>query len=112
MLCTEDRIRKIQARKIKIIKNDIKKKIKKNRFAKKYTGLASLRAFYLKNFTIQNNNTKDNKKPKQKEEKHWLFMDSPLENLVGGGGRGGLMYKKIQAREKLKGKNSCMQSNL
>lgn len=59
-----DRIRKIQARKIKIIKNNIKKKIKKKRFAKKYTGLASLRAFYLKNFTVQNNNTKDNKKPK------------------------------------------------
>lgn len=63
----EDRIRKIQARKIKIIKNNIKKKIKKKRFAKKYTGLASLRA---------------------------------------------LTYKKIQAREKLKGKNSCMPSNL
>ena len=37
-------------------------------------------------------------------------MDSPLENLVGGGGA--LTYKKIQAREKLKGKNSCMPSNL
>ena len=42
-------------------------------------------------------------------------MDSPLENLVGGGGvggGGGVIYKKIQAREKLKGKNPCMQSNL
>ena len=38
-------------------------------------------------------------------------MDSPLENLVGGGG-GALTFKKIQAREKLKGKNSCMPSNL
>ena len=39
-------------------------------------------------------------------------MDGPLENLVGGGGGGAWRTKKIQAREKLKGKNSCMPSNL
>lgn len=47
-------------RKIKIIKNNVKKKIKKKRFC---LLLASLWAFFSKNFTIQNNNTKDNKKP-------------------------------------------------
>ena len=53
-----------EARKIKIIKKCKKENKKRKRFAKKYTGLASLRAFYSKNFTIQNNNTKDSKKPK------------------------------------------------
>lgn len=80
---------------------DYKRKEKK-RFAKKYTSLASLWAFYSKNFTIQNNNTKDNKKPNQKEAFSIGYLGTVHQKtqLGGWGGGGwGVMYKTIQARD-------------